>query len=75
MENTTQTTITIADLDVLRNVIDLASSRGAFRGGELQQVGELYNKLTKFLEEAVASLPKSAEGVSSQSADTPSQGE
>ena len=56
MENTTQTTtdITVADLDMLRQIVDLASSRGAFRGAELSQVGEVYNKLTRFLELAVA---------------------
>jgi hypothetical protein len=56
MENTnTQTTdITIADLDLLRQIVDLASSRGAFKGAELSQVGEVYNKLTRFLELAVA---------------------
>jgi hypothetical protein len=73
MENTTQNQITIADLDTVRTVIDLASSRGAFRAGELQQVGELYNKLTNFLQAAAATLPQSDE--SAQSADTSTQGE
>lgn len=54
MENTTSTQpntdITVADLDLLRQIVDLASSRGAFRGAELSQVGEVYNKLTRFLE-------------------------
>ena len=58
MENTTTSTqttdITVADLDMLRQIVDLASSRGAFRGAELSQVGEVYNKLTRFLELAVA---------------------
>ena len=73
MENTEQNQITIADLDTLRTVIDLASSRGAFRAGELQQVGELYNKLTNFLQAAVATLPQPAE--STQPADPSPQGE
>ena len=50
MENTTDLTqITIADLDVLRNIVDLACTRGAFRGEELTQVGAIYDKLTQFL--------------------------
>ena len=54
MEDTTQTvTITIEDLDVLKNIVDLASSRGAFRGAELAEVGAVYNKLTQFLEVVV----------------------
>ena len=55
MEDTTHTvTITIADLDVLKNIVDLASSRGAFRGAELAEVGAVYNKLSQFLEAVVA---------------------
>lgn len=55
MENLkTQSDITIADLDLIRNILDLASSRGAFRGGELTQVGAIYDKLHAFLEVIVA---------------------
>lgn len=41
MENTTQPVqpITVADLDALRSIIDLAATRGAFQGAELSQVG------------------------------------
>jgi hypothetical protein len=46
--------ITVADLNLLKNIIDLASTRGAFRAGEMTQVGEVYNKLTVFLEAVVA---------------------
>ena len=51
MENQT---ITVTDLDLLRNLIDLACTRGAFRAGEAKQVGEIYEKLTRFLEAVVA---------------------
>lgn len=55
MENTNAPTpITIADLNLLKNIVDLASTRGAFRAGEMTQVGEVYDKLSKFLEEIVA---------------------
>jgi len=64
MENTNTTPqnsdINIADLDLLRQIVDLASSRGAFRGPELKQVGEVYDKLTRFLEQA-ATVQKDAE--------------
>lgn len=46
--------ITVSDLDALRNIIDLACTRGAFRANEVKQVGELHEKLTKFLEAVVA---------------------
>ena len=54
MKNITENQITVVDLDLLRNIVDLATSRGAFRGAELTQVGEVYDKLTKFLEAVVA---------------------
>ena len=43
--------ITIADLQALVNLIDVASSRGAFRGAELTAVGTLYTKLATFLQQ------------------------
>ena len=43
--------ITIADLQGLVNLIDVASSRGAFRGAELAAVGTLYTKLATFLQQ------------------------
>ena len=46
--------ITIADLGLLKNIIDLASTRGAFRATEMKEVGEVYDKLTAFLETVVA---------------------
>lgn len=46
--------ITIADLNIIKNIIDLASTRGAFRAGEMKQVGEVYDKLTQFLEAVIA---------------------
>jgi len=52
MENTTQ--ITVADLDTIKNIIDLACTRGAFRGAELSQVGAVYDKLNTFLEAVIA---------------------
>ena len=48
------TQITIADLDMIKNIIDLASTRGAFRAAEMKQVGEVYDKLTAFLAAVIA---------------------
>ena len=48
------TQITIADLDTVKNIIDLACTRGAFRGAEISQVGAVYDKLTVFLEAVIA---------------------
>ena len=60
--------LSIADLQALLNVIDVASSRGAFRANELTNVGGIADKLTKFLQhvadqqKAQADAQKNAEG-------------
>lgn len=55
-----QPQLTIADLQAVQQIIDLASRRGAFQAGELAQVGTAYNKLSVFLE-YVAAVQKPAE--------------
>lgn len=46
--------LSITDLAVLKNVIDVACSRGAFKAAEMKQVGEIYDKLAAFLDAVVA---------------------
>jgi hypothetical protein len=41
--------LTIADLQLLARIVDLASRRGAFQAAELSQVGDSFNKLAGFL--------------------------
>jgi hypothetical protein len=72
MENNTQ--ITIADLDTIRNIIDLACTRGAFRGAELSQVGAVFDKLNSFLEAVVAQAQARAQEETNADAGEP-QGE
>ena len=62
MENITENQITIVDLDLLRNIVNLAVTRGAFNAAEAKQVGEVYEKLTNFLT-AVVEQAKAQEGV------------
>lgn len=45
-------TITLTEIQNILTVVDLASSRGAFRGPELEQIGQLYNKFRRFVESA-----------------------
>lgn len=45
-----QTGLTVQDLTLVLQVINLASSRGAFRGEELTAVGGLHDRIFKFLE-------------------------
>ena len=41
--------VSLNDLQLLANIVDLASQRGAFRGAELSQVGSVFDRLQKFL--------------------------
>lgn len=43
--------LTINDLNALKTIIDIASSRGAFKPNEMVAVGQTYTKLASFLEE------------------------
>jgi hypothetical protein len=65
-------TITISDLDTIKNIINLAATRGAFRGEELSMVGTVYDKLTVFLE-AVIEQAKAQEASNAVAGET--QGE
>lgn len=49
--------LTINDLAAMKSIIDIASSRGAFKPNEMMAVGQTYNKLTAFLD-TVAKQPK-----------------
>jgi hypothetical protein len=73
MENTNQ--ITIADLDTIKNIIDLASSRGAFRGEELQEIGTVYNKLKNFLDAVITNAQAQAPATTDLNTEIPPQGE
>jgi len=42
--------LTIADLASIHALIDAACTRGAFKAPEMSRVGEIYDKLTRFLE-------------------------
>lgn len=48
-----ESVINLTDLQNILVVMDLASSRGAFRGNELEPVGQLYNKVARFVQAAL----------------------
>lgn len=66
------TNINITDLVALRNIINLAAERGAFKAEEMLEVGTVYTKLNSFLEAVIAQAQ-----AQEQTADEaePSQGE
>lgn len=43
--------LNINDLNAMKVIIDIASSRGAFKPNEMAVVGQTYNKLTTFLDQ------------------------
>jgi hypothetical protein len=45
-----QVALTLQDLVLVAQIIQITSQRGAFRAEELANVGALYNKLVAFLE-------------------------
>jgi len=55
--------ITISDLALLKSIVELGCTRGAFKAAEMKEVGEVYNKLTAFLEEVVAQAKAREESV------------
>ena len=52
--------LTLQDLILVAQIIQLTSSRGAFKAEELQNVGVLYNKLIAFLD-SVGAITKQEE--------------
>jgi hypothetical protein len=63
--------IGLGDLGVLLNIVDLASQRGAFRGGELTQVGAIYDKLNTFLSYVQEQQQAAAEAEAGESEEAP----
>lgn len=53
--------LNINDLQAMKVIIDIASSRGAFKPNEMMAVGQTYNKLTAFLD-TVAKQAEAAKG-------------
>lgn len=43
--------LNINDLNAMKVIIDIASSRGAFKPNEMTVVGQTYTKLTTFLDQ------------------------
>lgn len=41
--------LNVNDLNGMKTIIDIASSRGAFKPAEMMAVGQIYNKLSNFL--------------------------
>jgi uncharacterized protein YfkK (UPF0435 family) len=54
--------INLQDLQILKQIIDLCSSRNAFKPNEMAAVGTVYNKLDVFLTAVAEQQKVAAEG-------------
>jgi hypothetical protein len=54
--------LSVQDLQALKTIIDVASSRGAFKPNEMVQIGQTYNKLDSFLAAVAAQQQSPPEG-------------
>lgn len=66
MEINNTENLSITDLAVIKNIIDVATERGAFRAPELATVGQVYNKLSSFLNQVVKQAESDQESAQSQ---------
>ncbi len=64
----TPTGLTIQDLTLSLQVIQVASSRGAFKADELTAIGGLYDRIFKFLESTGAISTKATDAAPDASA-------
>jgi len=70
-----QTTLSVADLISLRNLIDAACARGTFKANEMASVGEIYNRLNAFVEAAQQQLQPDTGSASDSEQPAQAQGE
>lgn len=64
--------ITLQELQLLAQIVDLATQRGAFRGNELTTVGGVYDRLTTFLA-GVAAAQQAQASAEAQGDNTPDE--
>jgi len=55
--------LTINDLNAMKVIIDIASSRGAFKPNEMTVVGQTYTKLSTFLDQVAKQAEATKPGV------------
>lgn len=55
--------LTVADLASLKSLLEAACNRGAFKAAEMSMVGNLYDKLSQFVDQTAAQVQaKPAQG-------------
>lgn len=61
-DDQTPVNITVSDIILLKNIVEIASTRGAFRANEMSQVGQLYDKVNAWCESVAQSAAENSEG-------------
>jgi len=69
-ETTNPNSLTVSDLLVLRNAIDIAATRGAFRANELSAVGNVFDKLALFVDTVAKIVEEAEEETTEESSDS-----
>jgi len=79
MENTTEETknieITIQDVGILRQAIEVAASRGAFKADEMAVVGATYNRVSAWLNQMQDAIGDGQDEATESSETSEEQGE
>lgn len=67
--------LTIGDLRLMARLVQISSERGAIRADEMATVGDLYNRLSQFLNTVapVAPAPQPADSTAPESTDAPAE--
>jgi len=69
-KNAEQVSLSIQDIVLSANIIDLATQRGAFKAAEAGQVGKCFEKLVAFIK---ANTPEQPEDAKANEADAPAE--
>ena len=68
--------MSLEELNALLQIVDLAVSRGAFRGAEASQVGAVFDRLSNFLNIVAQNQQAEADAnVSDEAVETPAESE
>ena len=68
------TALSIGDLKTLSTILDVASTRGAFKASEMSGVGYIYNKLQAFLNKVTAEGQQAGTGAPNTTAPATAEG-
>ena len=57
-----QTSVSVTDIAILKQAIEIASTRGAFRAEEMSSIGGSYDKVARWLDAVMTQEQTNSEG-------------